>query len=41
MILFLTYLCCVTQPDLFQQANNNIDAYYDACVLIADDPSRC
>jgi len=41
MILFLTYLCCTTQDDLFEQANKNIDAYYDMCVKIATNPEDC
>ena len=41
MILFLMYLCCVTEPDYFQMANDNIDAYYEKCILIANDPKSC
>jgi hypothetical protein len=41
MILILTYLCCAVEPDLFQQATENIDAYYDTCVMIADNPEDC
>lgn len=41
MILFLIYLGCLTEPDYFQIANDNIDAYYDMCVKIADNPEDC
>lgn len=41
MIILLTYFCCATQPDQFQTANDNIDAYYDMCILIADNPEDC
>jgi hypothetical protein len=42
MILILTYLCCTIEQDpLFQQATNNINAYYDTCVMIASNPEDC
>jgi len=41
MIILLTYLCCTTQPDDFQKSLDNIDAYYDTCVMIADNPEDC
>jgi len=34
-------LSCVTEPDYFQMANDNIDAYYEKCILIANDPESC
>ena len=41
MILFLTYLCCSTQPDSFQSAIDNINSYYDTCIMIAANPEKC
>lgn len=41
MIIFLTYLCCTTQPDEFQKALDNIDAYYEKCIKIAVNPEKC
>ena len=41
MILPLIYLCCAIEPDYFEIAINNIDAYYDMCVKIADNPGDC